>query len=183
MKKIIAILMAILMVGSLAACSKEGTDDTASNNSQVSSDAGSSDAESVDTSNATPAQILLADFKARVANGEDSSLENLANSIIGNEIIPFAGASMAVEPGFLNGFTEEITGFAEGFTFGPMIGTIPFIGYVFKLDDSADVNAFVQNLKDKGDLRWNICTEAEELVCEAVGNTVFFVMCKTQFDT
>lgn len=187
MKKIIAILIALLMVCSLAACSNNDKEPTSSDNNdtQVSSDAGTSDAESVntsDTADASPAQTLLADFKARVANGEDSSLEDLANSIITNEIIPFGGATMPVEPGFLNGFSQEITGFAEGTTFGPMIGSIPFIGYLFKLDDGADVYAFMQTLKDNADLRWNICVEADEMVCDAVGNTVFFVMAPANFE-
>lgn len=187
MKKIIAILIALLMVCSLAACSSEnkeptGSENNSSNNSQASSDAVSSNAESADTLNASPAQKLLADFKARVANGENSSLEDLGNAIITNELIPFAGTTTPVEAGYLNGFSEEITGFTEGISFGPVIGTIPFVGYLFKLDDGADVNAFMQNLKDKGDLRWNICTEADEMVCDAVGNTVFFVMSPAQFD-
>lgn len=184
MKKIIAILIALLMVCSLAACSNGDKEPTSSDNndSQVSSDAGTSDTESINTSDASPAQILLADFKSRAANGEDSSLEDLANAIITNEIIPFGGATMPVEPGFLNGFSQEITGFDEGTSFGPMIGSIPFVGYLFKLDDGADVNAFMQTLKDNADLRWNICTEADELVCDAVGNTVFFVMSPTSFE-
>jgi hypothetical protein len=35
----------------------------------------------------------------------------------------------------------------------------------------------MQTLKDNADPRWNICVEAEETVCEQVGNKVFFVMC------
>ena len=92
-----------------------------------------------------------------------------------------AGA-MPVEEGFLNGFDEEVKGFSEGAMFGPMIGTIPFIGYVFKLPAGADVNAFVNGLKSNGNLRWNICTAAEEMVTGNVGQTVFFVMCPAQFE-
>ena len=58
-----------------------------------------------------------------------------------------------------------------------MMSTIPFLGYIFKLADDADVDAFIANLEATANLRWNICTEAEELTCKAVDNTVFFLMC------
>ena len=64
-----------------------------------------------------------------------------------------------------------------------MIGTIPFMGYIFQLADGADVAAFMKTLKDNANLRWNICTSADEMVCDNVGNTVFFLMCPTSFET
>ena len=66
--------------------------------------------------------------------------------------------------------------------FSPMIGTIPFVGYVFVLEEGADVDAFMTTLKDNGDLRWNICTEAEEMVVDHVENRVFFVMSPKSFE-
>lgn len=126
----------------------------------------------------TPAKVLLDDFLKR--SEAVNSMEDLANELAANEIIPFAGAVMPVEPGFLNGFTDEIDGFAEGASFGPMIGSIPFVGYVFQVDQ--DVDAFVENLKKKSDLRWNVCTQADEMICEAKGNKVFFVMAPADFE-
>lgn len=128
----------------------------------------------------TPATILLADYKEKVKAGDLKTTEELANAVIANELIPFAGATMPVEEGFLNGFTEEIKGFEEGTMFGPMIGSIPFVGYVFKVEKDAD--AFVESLKKAADLRWNICTQADEMVCEAVDGTVFFVMAPASFE-
>ena len=61
--------------------------------------------------------------------------------------------------------------------FAPMIGTIPFVGYVFTLAEGADAEAFVKTLSDNANPRWNICTEAEDTIIEAVGNKVFFLMC------
>ena len=55
--------------------------------------------------------------------------------------------------------------------------TVIFVGFVFVLEDGADVEGFKQMLSDNANLRWNICTEAEELVVESSGNTVFFLMC------
>lgn len=154
MKKFVCIVMAGMLILSLTACGSKKKEEPA-----------------------TAGAALFEVFQEKAGN--DISAEELANEIISQEMIPFAGMAMAVEPGYLTGFTEEISGFAEGATFGPMIGSIPFVGYVFYLEDGADVEAFVKNLKDKGDLRWNICTEADEMVCDAVGNKVFFVMCPT----
>ena len=90
---------------------------------------------------------------------------------------------MAVEPGFLTGFDNtEIKGFKEGAMFAPMIGTIPFVGYVFTLDDSTNASDFISTLKSAANLRWNICTSADEMVTGSAGNKVFFVMCPKSFD-
>jgi len=55
---------------------------------------------------------------------------------------------------------------------------MPFVGYIFDLADDADKEAFMTNLTEKADLRWNICTEAEQTVVEAIGDKVLFLMCK-----
>ena len=75
------------------------------------------------------------------------------------------------------GCTSDITGFEQGVMFGPAIGSIPFVGYVFELADGADTDAFIKTLSDNADLRWNICVEAEEAVYGSEGSKVFFVMC------
>lgn len=84
---------------------------------------------------------------------------------------------MDVEPGYLNGFDAEIKGFSKGVTFAPMIGSIPFVGYVFETDDAA---ALVDELKANANLRWNVCTEADEMVSSVNGNLVFFMMCSNE---
>ena len=124
--------------------------------------------------------ILLADFKSRAASG---SALSIAEALVSNSVIAFSGGAMAVEPGYLTGFDNaEITGFKEGAMFAPMIGTIPFIGYVFTLEDGADVSAFISTLKSSANLRWNICTSADEMITGSVGNKVFFVMSPISFD-
>ena len=129
---------------------------------------------------ATVGQKLLADFKAKA--GSAQSALSLAEAIISNPVIEFSPATMEVQPGYLSGFGNvEIKGFKEGAMFGPMIGSVPFIGYVFFLEDGADVQGFVSNLRANGDLRWNICVEAEEMVTGTSGNKVFFVMSPKDF--
>jgi len=127
----------------------------------------------------TVGNILLADFKSKASS---SSALSIAEALIGNDIIPFMGGAMEVEPGLLQGFDNaEIKGFKEGAVFMPMIGTIPFIGYVFTLEDGTEASSFIANLKANANLRWNICTTADEMVAGSVGNKVFFVMCPTEF--
>ena len=128
----------------------------------------------------TVANTLMSDFKS-IAKSQNA--ESIANQLITNKIIPFMPAVMPVEEGLLNGFGDaEITGFKEGAMFGPMIGTIPFIGYVFELKDETDVNQFISTLKSNANLRWNICTEADEMVVCSVDKKVFFVMCPKYFE-
>lgn len=128
----------------------------------------------------TVANTLMSDFKS-IAKSQNA--ESIANQLIANKIIPFMPAVMPVEEGLLNGFGDaEITGFKEGAMFGPMIGTIPFIGYVFELKDETDVNQFISTLKSNANLRWNICTEADEMVVCSVDKKVFFVMCPKYFE-
>ncbi len=168
MKKIIALLMAVLMIMSMAACGKNDVD--VNSNESAGNQA---------ATEATVGQTLLADFKADT-NG---TAQEIAERLISNPIIQFMGGAMPVEEGLLSGFDNaEIKGFKEGASFAPMMSSIAFVGYVFELADDADVEAFKTTLKDSANLRWNICVEAEELIVENVGNKVFFLMCPKSFE-
>lgn len=130
----------------------------------------------------TLGNTLRVDFEAKAADGMLST-QILADQLMENPVIAFSPATMPVEAGMLMGFGEaEITGFKEGTMFSPMIGSIPFIGYIFELEEGTDGEAFMQTLKDNADPRWNICVEAEEMVVNQVGNKVFFVMCPTSME-
>ncbi|MDI9243016.1 hypothetical protein [Fusibacillus kribbianus] len=202
MKKLICILLTAALIISLSACKKDTgetaettaastehtevpettTDETTAAETESSASQESSSASATDS--VTVGQTLLADFEKQMTEDAGKGAQAIADALITNPIIPFAGASMAVEPGLLTGFgNAEITGFQEGVMFSPMIGTIPFVGYIFVLEDDADIDGFTGLLKDNADLRWNICTEAEELVVHSVGNTVFFVMCPKSFES
>ena len=90
---------------------------------------------------------------------------------------------MPVEEGFLTGFDNvEIKGFKEGAMFAPMIGTIPFVGYVFTMDDAAAAIELSTLLEENANPRWNICTEADEMFTTVSGNKVFFVMSPSSFE-
>lgn len=174
MKKIIVFLMALVMLLSMAACGK-----TAQEPAGTTTEPTTETTTAPQTTGESPAAMLQRVFKANVGTNRD--VEALAQALITTEGIPFMGMSMAVEPGFLNGFSIEIDGFKKGATFGPMIGSIPYIGYVFELESEADVADFVQKLKDNADLRWNICVEADEMIVETDGNLVLFAMCPAEF--
>ena len=153
MKKLLAVLLIVVMVMALAACG--------------GGNAG------------TVGETLLEDFRSDATG----TAQKIADRLIANKIIEFAGATMPVEPGLLAGFDNaEITDFKEGVMFSPMMGTIPFVGYIFELEDGADVDAFKQNLEANANLRWNICTEAEELTVDSEGNKVFFLMSPKSFE-
>ena len=136
-----------------------------------------------DISGETIGALLAQEFHAVKAENPEITAQEMADKILSNPIIQFSGASMEVAEGLLTGFgNAEITGFNSGVMFAPMIGTIPFVGYVFSLDEGADADAFMQVLRDNADPRWNICTEAEETVIESADSMVFFVMCPAQFE-
>ena len=175
MKKLFSILIAAALLLSLCAC---GSSAPAATEPPVHETPTPSAAPSETPAGESMGQALLQDFTDRVNAEPDIGAEELAKALLENPVIEFAGDALPVEPGLLTGFgNAEITGFAQGAMFAPMISTIPFVGYVFVLDEGADAEAFVQTLKDNADPRWNICTEADETIAEHVGNTVFFVMC------
>jgi len=167
MKKTISLILALLMLLSLAACgSGESTP-------PVTEAPAATDSPS---ENLSFGESLRRQFETLVTGGE-TELQTLADALLSNPAVEFAGASMPVEPGYLAGFTAEIAGFEQGVMFGPAIGSIPFVGYVFTAADSAAAESLQTSLLDSADPRWNICVEADETVSAVVDNLVFFVMC------
>ena len=173
MKKLIALALAALLAASMISCggASDDTKDTAEGTES------SVVTEEVIEANTVATKLQVAFREAAKANAA-ATAEELAGVCAQNEAVALIGpAVMPITEGWLNGFTaDEITGFTEGAVFAPMIGTISFMGYIFTLADGADVEAFKTLLTSSADLRWNICTEAEEMVCDNVGNKVFFVM-------
>lgn len=190
MKKIITLALVSVMAMSAVACGKEDNKPIADNqqteqktenseNPEVTDVAEETEAADNEGADGTVASVLLADFKTNA----DKTAQEIADGLIANSVIQFPGATTPVEPGLLTGFDNaEITGFSEGVMFSPMMGTVPFVGYIFVLEDGADIDTFKKTLKDSANLRWNICTEAEELTVENEGNKVFFLMSPKSFE-
>jgi len=197
MKKWIALLLVCVMMFALCACSSNDVPAEDPTLNQPAADPSIEGPEGLDPMTpdqgdaaVTPSvgntmgQTLLQDFLDRVAADPSLSAQALADALITNAVIQFSPGTMPVENGLLMGLgNAEITGFSEGVMFAPAIGSIPFVGYIFVLEDGTDGDAFVQTLKDNADPRWNICVEAEETIVERVDNTVFFLMSPTSMDS
>ncbi len=121
--------------------------------------------------NTTLGQTLLEVFR----ENSDKSTEEIAHACLSSPSIEFMGGVMPVEEGALTGIDAEVNGFSEGYMFAPNIGTIPFVGYVLEAGENAENLA--ETLKANANPRWNICTEAEETICEEEDGKVFFLMC------
>ena len=175
MKKIIALVLTLVMVLAFAACGE-----TADQNGTATPTAEAPNPTEETKFPETVGEKIYADFKA----DHSGSAQEIADRLLKNEIIQFMSGAMPVEEGLLSGFDNyEVKGFKEGVMFGPMMGSIAFVGYIFVLEDGADVETFKTNLKDNANLRWQICVQAEELIVENEGNIVFFLMCPKSFET
>ena len=196
MKKIIALLLTLALAFTVVACTK--TNEPADNNdtpdvedtNEVTDEV--TDEATDDTADDTPATDagtvganLAAEFKAAAEADAALTAEALANTLASSATVSAIGPmAMPVEEGLLTGFDNyEVKAFSEGVMFAPMIGTIPFVGYVFTVADGVDAATFASELEANCNPRWNICTAAEETVTEVVGNKVFFVMCPMSFET
>ncbi|MBQ7300211.1 MAG: hypothetical protein IJW77_10250 [Clostridia bacterium] len=181
MKRNIALILAAVLAASMISCGGNDTTDTTD-----TTGAGTESAvvtEEVIEANTVATKLQVAFIDAVKANPA-ATAEEIAGTLAQNEAVAVIGPAVApMVEGWLNGFdAESITGFSECAMFAPMIGTIPFMGYVFTLADGADVEAFKTQLTSSANLRWNICTEAEEMVCDDEGNKVFFVMAPKAFE-
>ncbi|MGN0437151.1 MAG: hypothetical protein ACI4F4_01400 [Lachnospiraceae bacterium] len=186
-KKFVAVgMMTILLIGGLAgltACGKTDSIDVTVDSSQqettesVTKDSESTTEQVTEDASDTVAGILVSQFKTEAESTGD--VLKIADALSKNPVFKdVAMTTMEVEPGFLNGFENEIKGFSKGVMFAPMIGTIPFVGYVFETEDPDN---FVKTLEENAKLDWNICTTADEMRFEIVGNYVVFVMAPKSF--
>ena len=126
----------------------------------------------------TVAQTLGRQFESEIETEKD--IEKVAKKIAENEILEISVDASQVKSGdYLSGFQKEIKDFKNAYVIRPMIGTIPFIAYIFEVENSSE---FAEELKSSADLRWNICTEADEMHVVVRGDYVFFVMSPKNFE-
>ncbi|MCQ2555366.1 MAG: hypothetical protein MJ171_06910 [Clostridia bacterium] len=128
----------------------------------------------------TPAEQLVELFKANA--GSYSDVEALIKKIHdeSQDIVPIMTDAFKIEEGmYIEGFDTEITGYKNAAVIKSMMGVQPYIVYVFEVDNP---DAFKKTLEDNANKRWNICTEADEMMAEVSGNFVFFVMAPASFD-
>lgn len=128
--------------------------------------------------NKTVANTLSETFEKEIKKQKD--IEKVAQTLSESEVIVPAVQTFTISKGdYLSGFKEEIKGFDKVVGIAPMIGTIPFIAYIFEVENPKE---FAKVLEEKAQLNWNICTEADEMKTTIVDNYVFFVMSPTSFE-
>lgn len=121
---------------------------------------------------------LSKQFESEIQNEKD--IEKVAKKIAENEVFEMSVDVTQIKKGdYISGFQKEIKGFKKAYAIRPMIGTIPFVAYIFEAEDADE---FAEELKSNADLRWNICTEADEMRTVVSGDYVFFVMAPKHFE-
>ena len=192
MKKILAAILAAMMLMSTAVACTDVTDDP--NNDQTQDETQTPDDGKTEDEGKTEGDGVIAPtveagtlgetmwnaFQDAITANPTVSMEELANTLVTNPVIQFFGGAMPLDASseYFTGFGEyKITGFESAAVYMPMMGSIAFVGYVFDLAEGTDVNTFIKGLTDNADPRWNICVEADETLVGYYGNTVFFLMC------
>ena len=159
MKKILTLLVLLLI---LVGCQKTENNISVSDNNQK-----------IEQNNQSEfTKMYLESFENSIENA--NKIEEIADNLINLKLTNFDLVPMSVEPGYLNGFTKDITSFDHGVMMSPLIGTIPFVSYVFV---TSDAESLVKELSENYDLRWNICTEAENFGIASYQDYVFVIMC------
>lgn len=168
MKKIgrfLLVLVLVLGVTFTTGCGKKETETNETN-------------ETNETTKNTVASKLVAEFNDSMKKG--LSVEDTANNIKNNEALGIATeAEKVTEDGFISGFKTEIKEYKSAYAIRPIIGSIPFVAYIFEAENAKE---FETTLRENADLRWNICTEADNMETAVYNNYVFFVMAPESFD-
>lgn len=126
--------------------------------------------------NSSIAESLTEQFLKESKDSTD--IKKISDSISKNKKIEVAVESREVED-YMPGFKAEIKNYKKAYTISPMIGSIPFVAYVFESDDA---DKLIEELELNADKRWNICTEADEVKIEKQDNIVFIVMAPKSFE-
>ncbi|MBQ7337106.1 MAG: hypothetical protein IJW40_01495 [Clostridia bacterium] len=122
-------------------------------------------------------------FEQIMTEGALGTPGEIANAICEKQLVPFGLGAMEVAPGLLSGFDNyEVTDFSTGAVFMPMIGSIPFVGYILQVEDGVDVVNYISDLSTNCNPRWNVCVEADETLVGSYDNMVFFLMCPASIE-
>ena len=186
MKKILALVLATLMILSFVACNTPATSEessTPNESTPAPAPAGPTDAElAANVSLEVLANTLINKY-AELADIE-TEFNNMMAEMDEADRIPFEEyltyclevTPIEANAEWLMGIEEAPTGYTEAYCYQPSMMGVAFIGYVFRLEDTTNVEAFKQALCDNAIFNWNICTFANTIVCENFENIVLFSM-------
>ena len=185
MKKLLIAFMALTLCIALVAC---GGDVAETTGTVENEDVSNVIAPNVDA--ASIGGLHWASFESAVAENPKAPVDELAGAVLftevdGQPLNKFMGGVMPLEVGteYFPGFDNyAITGYKTCANFMPMMGSIAYVGYIFELEDGADVQAFINTLTENCNPRWNICVTADQTVAGAIGNKVFFLMCPATYE-
>ncbi len=189
MKKILAIILAALMLVSIVACDT-GKNNNEETTAEIENNNNETNAPSNDKTDEPEAEKTLGDLyveklvEVKTENPSATSMdviEAIMSSKLGMAVpgcmpVPFEAGS------YLQGLGsdgETFSGvYASATALMPMMMGQPFIVYVFDLAADADVSAFAELVKTKANPAWNICTTAETVTVGSCGNLVVLAMCQ-----
>ena len=195
MKKIIALILAGLMLLTFVACTPETPEtpdvDSESDSVTESEVVENQTPDKIDTSNVSLEAVatdlinkyaeytgLRQQYDDYMASLEDDEYATEEDKSMTYE--QFASYQLTVTPmekgaEWLMGFHEVPTGFSECYNYAPGMMS-PFMGYVFRVEEGTDIEEFKKFLTENCDLVWMICRAANTVVCESYGDIVVFQM-------
>lgn len=180
MKKFVSILLALVMVLSLAACggSKDADATTAATETTAAPESTAAPTEeTVETEAATEEVIPEAD---------PESLEGIINAVYEIQPVQFMTGNIGIdltdtsEDGLwtLKAFTglDNADLISEAWASEAMIGSIPYSMVLVRVTDAANAETVAENMKNGIDTRKWICVEASDLKVTASGDVVMLIM-------
>ena len=186
MKKIIALILAAVMMLSLVACGSKtpaATDPTQGTNpteptEKVLTKEEMAAAASVEAIAKAMADKYIEFAGVRATYDEYMAELEEADRISFEEFVSYQFSCAAVEKNaeWLTGFDVAPTGYSEAYCYQPMMMGQAFVGYIFRVAEGTNIEAFMTSLKNNCNPRWNICSMANTTVCESYGNLVYFSM-------
>ena len=151
MKKMISLLLALVMVLSLAAC---GTASTPATETPAVSLNGTMEELTNKIAELQPAEFMGGTMPLDVTDTSEDGLWMLSSNT-----------------GLAN--ADSIT---DAATYGPMIGSIPFCMSLVRVKEGADVAAVAGEMKANIDTRKWVCVEADDLQVVSFGDVVMLIM-------
>ena len=198
MKKLLIALLTVALCMSFAACGGDKESTTVAGTTAAATTTVAATTENVPAEDITPdveagtiGAIHWDAFVKFVNENPAATAEEIANAVLfveadGAPVNQFFGGVVPVDASweFYNGFGEEFKmgEYKTGAMYGPMMGSIAYIGYIFELDEGADTAAFIENLTANCNPRWQICVTADQTLAGNVGNKVFFLMCPSTYE-